>query len=181
MVANSAKTAVALFLIFLVPISSAIEGKGNQDEVISYLTDNLLSSIEQMGKAIEACDQKSETRSAPVFDKDRLTELNASRENLLTALAHLSFANHFECTRKASLAMAYDLGTLVAVQKELGIAATDLGKVHQEFSYPSARTVHYAAMYKELPVDLKKYLEKIVGQEPFELVEVLKINDIFSD
>lgn len=181
MAVNSAKAAVALLLIFFVSISSAAERERSEGEVILYLTNNLMSSIEKMGRAIEVCDQIAETRPAPVFDKARLTELNVSRENLLTALAHLSFANHFECTRHASLAMAYDLGTLAAVQKELDVATKDLGEVHQEFSYPSARTVHYAVMYKELPVDLKTYLEKVVGQEPFELVEALVTNDIFRD
>lgn len=181
MVANSVKATFVLFLTFVAPICAAIEDEHGQTQIVSYLTDNLMSSLDRMGRAIEACDQIAETRSAPILDKGRLTEFNASREDLLTALAHLSFANHFDCTRQARLSMAYDLGTLVAVQKEFGTAARDWAEVHQEVGYPSARTIHYAVMYKELPVDLRAYAEEIVGQEPFALIDALKANNIFID
>jgi hypothetical protein len=179
MVAN--KATIAALLLILSTFVSANERQYGQDHIVSYLTGNLLSSVAQLGQTIEACDQLAESRAIPELDRGYLAKLNTSREELLIALSHLAYSNHFECTRQARLSMAYDLGVLLAVQRELGKLSTGLSNEQMDLAYPSAQAIRHEIMYEELSAEVRAYLKEAVGQEPFELLNTLQHNNLFQE
>jgi len=168
-------------LFFTSAICSAGDKEISQDKILQHFSERVMLSTAKLGEAITACEESSRSNSMPSLDDDQLTELNASREDLLIALAHLNFVNHLKCTQEANFSLAFELGALRSAKEELGVPTENVNEAQGKLVYPSVKTAEYALKYAELPADLRSYLEEVVGEDPFELIAMLQSNGLFID
>lgn len=114
----------------------------------------------------------------PKLDSSYLKSRNFEREQLLTGLSHLSFANKLECERVARSNLAYELATMELVYAHYKIDSNPSREIADNLIYRSIDEIELAVNYSKLPVELKEYLIKVVGGKPFELFKTLELNKL---
>lgn len=170
----------AVCLLPLACVASA-DSAPNAEELEGMLARDLAASTATLGKRIEACEEKASTRDVPTLDAEKVSELSAGREQLLTGLSHLHFRNSFECARDSRETVAFQLGMLEMVHDELGGEADKSRQVRGGLIYPSLEELRYRRKYEKLPEKLRLYLESEVGDEPFTLMKTLEKNNLLVD
>lgn len=99
-----------LSIIFSTSCSAAVNA--DPEEVLDHLSKRILKATAAYGERIEYCDKLVASSEAPKFDKEMLTKLDANREDIVGAVAFLTFNNYFLCERNERLELAFYLGTM---------------------------------------------------------------------
>lgn len=181
MAANRMLTAVGLFCGSCAAVALAHGGTDGDAAVLDLAKRDFLEATADLGEAVTSCSLKGEKRTAPVLDQKVLAELGAEREDVLIAVGHLSFRNTLECEKEARHALFYAAGTLTNVIGELNLSSEALGEIERVLIYPPLRDLEYRVKYRKLDVELRKYLEKAIGDQPYDLIPALEENGLLLD
>jgi hypothetical protein len=150
-------------------------------EVLDHASRKILKSTAAYGDCIEHCDKLVKSSKTPRFDSKKMASLNISREEALTAIAFLKFYNYFQCEREARMELAFHLGTMMSLKRELQVDTSSTEAVQSLVSYPSSRELEMEIRYLELSQSQRDYLESIVGNEPFDLMKALEVNKLMRE
>lgn len=179
----ASKRQLIVSIAISVAATSAIAGgpEISEADVLDAANKRFLGSIADLSATIESCSKTAEGRPAPVLKKSQLKNLQAERQELLVGLSHLSFHNMFQCERQARLAAAYAAGTLVQVMGEAKIDTADVKSVQQSMVHVPTEHIRYQLQYDQLKPDLRRYLEKTVGERPFDIIDTLEANGLMLE
>ncbi len=97
---------------------------------------------------------------------------------MLTGLFYLSYKNTFNCEIDARLKLAYDIGMLSSVQKHYQRNLQTTQNIESGLIYPSIKELELFVSYSKLPLTLRNYLEKSIGDKPFNVINLLKHNNL---
>lgn len=96
------------------------------------------------------------------------------------ALTYLSIENTFKCERRARVNLPYDLGILISVKRQSQLKTKDLNEVEDNLIYPSVKQICLSIEYLKLSAKLRKYIEETVGDRPFNLIKIFKVNHLLD-
>ncbi|VAW48870.1 hypothetical protein MNBD_GAMMA04-1717 [hydrothermal vent metagenome] len=150
-------------------------------EVLDHLSKNILKATTSYGDRIGYCDKLVTSNDVPKLDREKLSSLNATRENILTAVAFLKFNNYFLCERDERLELTFYLETMESLKRELQVDPSSVEKLQSIISYPSRKELELELDYLKLPEPQRKYFESIIGNKPFDLMKVLELNKLMRE
>ncbi len=180
MAARFSKGLVGVVAAAVACLGVAREDSADLDQVQAMLSEDVAEATVALRDRIEVCNQKAKERTEPKLDQDKLNDLGANREQLLTAFSHLHFRNSARCEQDQRQSLAYSLGVLEKVQRKQGEASSSPREVREGLIYPNLEELRYRARYRKLPEDLRSHMEARVGGEPFELVPALREHDLLK-
>lgn len=88
-------------------------------EVFDHVSRNVLKATNSHGDRIDHCNKLESSNNPPEFDSKDFALLNPSRDDVLAAVAFLKFNNDFFCQRQTRLELAFYLGTVAVLKREL--------------------------------------------------------------
>lgn len=139
------------------------------NDMLNYVKRNIALSTIQFSKKIKFCDKQRDR--IIVLDTDYLKSINVTRNDVLLGFIFLDHNNTFTCQKDAQLQFAYDIGMLVSVQRYYKMDYQESLDIASGLIYPSVEDkLEYLIKYSTLPVELREYLEKIIGDKPFDFV-----------
>lgn len=147
-------------------------------EVFDHASRNILKATVSQSERIEYCNNLKNSNSVPKFDLKNLASLNATRDDVITAVAFLKFNNDFLCQRQTRLELAFHLGTMAALKRELKTDPSSIDELQSMISYPSSRELEFEVNYLKLSQPQRNYFESIVGERPFDLLEAFEANNL---
>lgn len=150
-------------------------------ELLDHVSKKALKATASYGERIEHCDKLVESNDVPQFSKEKLTSLNATREDVITAVAFLKFNNYFACERNARMELAFHLGTMESLKRELEVSSSSVEELQSVVSYPSSKELELEIKYLKLSQPQRDYFESIVGRSPFDLMKVLEENNLMRE
>jgi len=172
---------IILFLGIIFSSSCGAAVDAGSEEVLEHLSRKILKATASYGERIEHCDKIVASSDAPKFDKEQLTKLNASREDVVAAVAYLSFNNYFLCERMERLDLAFYLGAMESLKKDLKVDTNSVAELQSTVSYPSIRELKLELNYLKLPQSQRDYYESVVGNVPFDLLRTLEENRLIRE
>lgn len=155
-------------------------GTGSK-ELLDHVSRKVLKATASYGERIEHCDKLVETNDVPQFSEEKLTSLNATRKDVITAVAFLKFNNYFACERNARMELAFHLGTLESLKRELDVNSSSVEELQSVVSYPSSKELELEVKYLKLSEPQRDYFESVVGRRPFDLIRTLEANDLMRE
>ena len=153
----------------------------NSTAVLNHVSESILEATTSYSDRISYCDNQVKSNEAPKLDKEYLNSLNATRENSLTAVVYLKSKNYFLCERDARLELAFHLGTMESIRRELLIDPSAVKKLQSIISYPSIRELELELEYLKLPKPQRKYFESVFGIKPYDLMKTLESNQLIRE
>ena len=149
--------------------------------VLDHVSKTILQATADYGRRIEQCDQMTAANAVPMFDRKVLKSVNVTTENIITAIAFLQFRNYFMCEREERLKLAFHLGTMESLKRELGVDVKSIENLQSVISYPSKKEITLEVKYLELTESQRSYFESVVGNAPFDLMKTLKENKLLRE
>jgi len=144
------------------------DNKINND-VVNYIKKNIAISTIDFSEKIKICESKRDRLIS--LDTSYLKSINVTRNEVLMGFVYLDYQNTFKCQKDAQLKFAYDIGMLVSVQRFYKLDYQESLDIASGLIYPSVEDkLEYIIKYPALPVKLRSYLEKTIGDEPFDFV-----------
>ncbi len=181
MVARKIKLRLVFFyVIFISSFSISAESKISDNDVIDFLHKNIAKSTAVLGNIIDSCEKKRLNANIVVLNAKQLKILKAKNSDVIIALTHISFNNTFKCEKSTRVNLAYDLGLLASVKRQYQSKIKDLNEIEDNLIYPSVKQIRLSIKYLKLPVNMKKYIKGAVGDKPFDLIKVLRINHLLD-
>lgn len=150
-------------------------------EVFDHVSRNVLKATSSHGDRIDHCNKLESSNNPPEFDPKDLALLKASRDDVLAAVAFLKFNNDFLCQRQTRLELAFYLGTMAALKRELNADPSSVEDLQSAISYPSSRELQYEVNYLKISVPKRRYFESVTGDKPFDLLKALDVNNLTRD
>ncbi len=147
-------------------------------EIFDHASRNILKATIAQGERIEHCNKQESSNKAPKFDLKHLVSLNATRDDIMIAVAFLKFNNDFLCQRQTRLELAFHLGTMAALKRELKTDPSSIEELQSVISYPSSRELKFEVNYLKLSQDQRSYFESIAGDKPFDLLDAIEVNNL---
>jgi len=152
--------------------SQSTPAQGINDDVINYVKRNIAISTANFGKKVKFCDEKR--KSEFILDTEYLKSINATKKDVIIGLVYLDYNNTFNCRSEAQLRFAYDIGMLASIQRGYHLDYKNTLDIAKNLIFPSIdNELEYVANYTTLPLKLREYLEKLIGEEPFNLVQTV--------
>lgn len=170
---------LSLAIVFSASCGAAVDA--GSEEVLEHLSRKILKATASYGERIEYCDKIVASSDVPKFDKEQLTKLKASREDVVAAVAYLTFNNYFLCERNERLGLAFYLGAMESLKSTLNVDSSSVSELQSAVSYPSIRELNLELDYLKLPQSQRDYYESIVGDAPFDLMRTLKKNSLIRE
>lgn len=149
-----------------------------KNKVIKFSKINIQVAVANLGERAEYCKQQKKITPISMLDREYLQTINATRHDLLIGLTYLSFNVLYQCESGLRLKLAYAVGSLEAAQSYYGVKSGGLKEINFGLIYPSQKEMELTIMFNKLPENLKKYLVKAVGVEPFDLVKAIDVNKL---
>jgi len=150
-------------------------------EVLKYASLNVVKAVAEYEKRIGYCTDLISSSQSPTLDKARLAALKISREDAILAVAALDFRNSFLCEQEQRLKLAFQLGTLKSLKKELNQEIEQVEDAQSIVSYPSKRELELEVKYLALPRKVRDYFEDTIGYSPFDMVDALEANKLMRE
>jgi hypothetical protein len=150
-------------------------------EIFNLASKNILNATASYGDRILHCNKLVMLNDAPKFNMNTLVSLGATREDTLTAVAFLRFNNYFICEKKYRLELAFHLGIMASLKKELKIDSPPVEKLQSVISYPSSRELELELKHLKLSQPQRSYFESAVGDGPFDLLKILEANNLMHN
>ncbi|MGK0442458.1 MAG: hypothetical protein ACJA0N_002269 [Pseudohongiellaceae bacterium] len=179
--ANNMSFLKSFFLIICVVLGSSCLAQTKavkSEEVLKYVSRNVLKTFVEYENKIEHCDQLMSSSQPPKLDKKAITTLKVVREDAVLAVGFLKFRNYFLCEQEQRLKLAFQLGTLESFKKELNQEIELVEELQSIASYPSKKELELEVKYFALPKEVRDYFESTIGDSPFELVDALEVNGL---
>lgn len=151
------------------------------NETLTFVSEKILKAINTYENRAGHCNDLMESNAAPTLDANKLTALNATREDAVIALSYMRFNNYFICERDARLELAFQLGTMQTLKREMSIDSHVVEDMQDFVAYPSSREIKLEIEYMKLSQDQRSYFESAIGLKPFDLMKALKINKLFRE
>jgi hypothetical protein len=172
-------TRAIIFVCSIFVASSCSSGVDVESKkALDFVSKNILKATVLYSERISYCDNLTASNIPPKFDKKILNSLNATRENILTAVAFLKFNNYFICERDARLDLAFHLDTMEALKRSLQVDSNSVEELQSSISYPSIKDIELEMKYLKLSPSQRSYYESIFANKPFDLVKVLELNNL---
>jgi len=167
------------FIVFVVLGSGCLaEEDVDSKEILEYVSRNILKASSDYGLRIEYCDRITFSSQTPKLDKEMLIASDVAREDAVTAVAFLQFRNYFLCEQEARLKLAFHLGIMESLKRELGLEIKSIENIQSTVSYPSKKELALEIKYFTLSEEVRDYFESVVGNKPFDLMATLKANEL---
>ena len=181
MVVNKIKLRfIFIYVIFILAFSVSAESKLSDNDIFNLLHKNVAKSTAELGKVIETCEKKRLNSIVVLLNVDLLKKLKAKNSDVIVALTYISFNNSFKCEKSARVNLAYDLGLLSSVKRQYKSNIKDINEIEDNLIYPSTKQIRLSIKYFNLPAKLKKYIKGTVGDKPFDLIKMLRINHLLE-
>lgn len=147
-------------------------------EIFKHVSRNILKATDSHNERVGYCDELITSSRTPKFNQKVLATLNATRHDVMTAVAFLKFNNDFLCQRQTRLELAFHLGTMATLKREFKIDPSSVEKLQSMMSYPPSYEIEYEVNYLKLPQSQRSYFESIAGDKPFDLVKAIDLNNL---
>lgn len=147
-------------------------------EIFDHVSRNILKATTSHNERVEFCDKLKNSNKAPKFDQNILATLNATQDDVMTAIAFMKFNNDFLCQRQTRLELAFHLGTMATLKREFKIDPSSVEKLQSMISYPPSDEIEFEVNYLKLSQPQRSYFESITGNNPFDLVEAIDVNNL---
>ncbi len=151
------------------------------NEVLIFVSGKILKAIVTYENRAGHCNDLMESNAAPKLDASKLAALKATREDAVIALSYMRFNNYFICERDARLELAFHLGTMQVLKKEMSLDSHFVEKIQDFIAYPSSRELGMEIKYLKLSKAHRSYFESTIGRKPFDLMKALEVNKLFRD
>src|SRR5690606_4902977 len=142
---------IILFLGVILSSSCGATVDTGSEEVLEHLSRKILKATASYGERVEYCDKIVASSDIPKFETAQLAKLNASREDIVAAVAYLTFNNYFLCERDERLELAFYLGAIESLKKDLKVDSSSVSELQSAVSYPSIRELKLELNYLKLP------------------------------
>lgn len=172
---------ISFVIIFILSFSVQAERKLSNEDVIHYLSKKVAKSTSSLGRIIDECEIRRSNSKSALLDKNKLKKLHANRKDIIIALSYISFRNAFNCEKSARVKLAYDLGVLASSKRHLNADVKGINDIESNLIYPSIKEAKLEIKYLTLSKSLRNYVLKAVGDTPFDLLKVLKINSLLNN
>ncbi|MBX2808687.1 MAG: hypothetical protein KTR20_08655 [Cellvibrionaceae bacterium] len=173
---------LARFLTFFTLCTSCIASTKIAPELTTdHVFQNILKATKIHGDRIEYCSQIESSGKPPQIDKNVLNDLKVVREDAVLAVAFFHFRNLHSCKEETRSKLAFQLGTMEALKKELNIEGETIEKMYQLIPYPSKREIDINIRYLALPEPVRTYFESVIDDNPFDLVKALESNGLMRE
>lgn len=149
--------------------------------IIDHASKNILKATTAYSDRIGYCDKLATSNDAPKLDTKKIDTINATRENILTAIAFLKSRNYFLCERDERLELAFHLGTMESIKRELLVDPSSVEELQSIVSYPSIKELELELEYLKLPESQRIYFESTFGSQPFDLMKTLELNNLIRE
>ena len=169
------KFVLIYFIIIFFPGITIADSDLKKEAIIQFLHQKVLHSVADLGEKIKFC---TEQKKSVLLDKKTLEKINAKRDELLSSLLHLSNQNDEKCEQNSRLKLAYDLGVLKTFYRYFSIDVETIDGVNSELIFPSMAEIELSIKYSSYPEKLKLYLEKTIGDQPFDLIKTMGISGL---
>ena len=166
-------------LINLIFYSSYVRADSNiqEDEaveinydVLNYLKRNISISTIYFSDSIKSCEQQR--NKIFMLDTEYLKSISATRKDVIIGLIYWDYQNVFKCRHSAQLKFSYDLGMLVSIQRYYKLDYQKTLDIAANLLYPAVdNELEHVVAYSKLSIKLRDYLEKKIGDKPFNLVK----------
>ena len=120
------------------------------------------------------CEKQKSQDKFITFDTEYLKSINATRNEVMTGLIYWDYENTFNCESEARLKFAFDISTLASAQIRYKLDPKETLDIASGFAYPSVETLEHLANYSKLPVKLREYLQKIIGDNLFNVLSSIE-------
>lgn len=181
MVANKNRLKlIVLNILFLLSYSIYADTDVSNDDVINFLYKNVAQSTTALGEIVNLCETKKTKSNVVKLNAKQLHKINAKDKDVIIVLTYLSFLNSFNCEKNARLRLAYDLGMLSSMKRQGLPSFKEIKNIEDSLIYPSVEQINLSIQYLRLPVELKEYIQKTIGDEPFDLIKTLKANKLLD-
>ena len=160
--------------------SFSCQADSNSNETLSYLSKATIEAQDKYESRLNHCNEQVSKNNIPELSKSELTAVNATKKQTLTAIAFFQFRNYFNCERNERLELAFKLGTMDLLKKDLDISAdakeleSYIFTYESSVLYPTNKELELKVNYLKLPVNQKKYFESKIGDKPYDLIKALE-------
>ncbi|WP_263143761.1 hypothetical protein [Pseudomonas sp. RIT-PI-AD] len=149
-----------------------------RDAVVAAMQKEVAIRMSAFGDRLDAC-RALKHRPVPRLDVATPKSFQLPREILIDAIGYLSFRNRDACDRSERLELAYALGALAALRREYVLEPDPFARdTLTQAVYPDTRRQEMKLKYERVPENARAYLERALGQEPFDLAGVLEQVDM---
>ncbi|MBX2807894.1 MAG: hypothetical protein KTR20_04610 [Cellvibrionaceae bacterium] len=152
-----------------------------QEEILKHVSLKVLKAVAEYENISGYCTDQASSSKPPKLNNDTLTSLKATRENAVLAVAFLDFRNYFLCEKEVRLKLAFELGTMESLRKELNLDLKPVQEAQSIISYPSKKELELEVKYFSLPQKVRDYFESTIGAKPFDMVETLEMNGLMRE
>ena len=124
------------------------------------------------------CDGIKDSRQSLQFDKTRLRALGVTREDALIAIRFLWSRNDFLCEKETGLQVLFHFNTMKPLRNELlGVDPRSTENFNLLVLSVEAKMIR-EIRYFSLSEQIRIYFESVIGNEPFDLMTILEVNDL---
>lgn len=173
----------ALTIMFGVACNAGVKEAPDkaQNKVLELVSEKILQAVVAYENRAGYCTDLMESNMAPKLDANKLTSLKATREDAVIALSYMRFNNFFICERDARLELAFHLGTMQTLKREMSLDSRSVEEIQDFIAYPSSRELGVEIEYLKLSQAHRRYFESTIGDKPFDLMKALQVNQLFRD
>ena len=144
------------------------------DNVLNYIRKNMAFSVIVFEKKMAFCEKQKSKESYILLDTNYLKSINATRNDVITGLIYWDYKNTFNCEADARLKFAYDVSTLASAQIRYNLDSSETLEIASGFAYPSVEILEHLSNYSKLPIKLREYLEKTIGNNLFNVLSSIE-------
>ncbi len=144
------------------------------DDILNYVRKNMASSVIIFEKKMAFCEKQKSKENYILLDSNYLKSINATRNDVITGLIYWDYKNTFNCEADARLRFAYDVSTLASAQIRYNLDYRETLEIASGFAYPSVEILEHLSNYSKLPIKLREYLKKTIGNNLFNVISSIE-------
>jgi len=177
MVVNNA----ILLLVATVFVSTVAAAK--QEVSQAEILNNLRIKVEALTKLyedrVDFCEQQAQRTPLPVLDMGYMLSIDVTKEQIITGLGYLYGRNETKCEGDLKIKLAYAIGSFSSMKQDYNLDTSLTGDdISVEVLYISYKAIEFEIKYYRLPEKLRIYLEKLIGDKPFEVIKAVEKNNL---
>lgn len=161
--------------------SLATNREASQEEILDNATISVAKATKSLGDKVIFCENLRQKTPLPVLDKNYMSSISATREDILIGLFHLNFRNGEKCEGRLRRELAYAIGSLVSAKNSYNLDSKPIADANIGLMYPSVNQTKMKIKYSKIPKKLRAYLEKTIGDNPFKVIEAVKSNGLSAE
>jgi len=143
----------------------------NKDIVLKFLKNNVQDSKKELSLRLNVCFNSMENN--PIIINDIHFIKNFKRKDVFSFSSHIYLKNLTDCMQKKDYVYIYNLAMLYSAKKDYDINATNTLEELKNYFEP-IQGLERRIGYDSAPKELKKYLQKELGDKPFNYTKAMK-------